>query len=120
MTGTSGPQESAGPLPAATPCSVPQQQEPPTEYVPGGHPGTTSQHPSPAGAALDQDRVAMPPPAPRPPQQGGAGPFEDAELFRSLVGSPTYLVTHELGLQLEVHLYQIVTGSLTAFFQRAL
>ena len=24
--------------------------------------------------------------------------------FRSRVGSPTYLVTHELGLQLEVHL----------------
>ena len=28
MTGTSGPQESAGQLPAATTCSVPQQQEP--------------------------------------------------------------------------------------------
>ena len=26
-------------------------------------------------------------------------------LFRSRVGSPTYLGTHELGLQLEVHLY---------------
>ena len=26
-------------------------------------------------------------------------------LFRSLVRSPTYLVTHEIGLQLEVHLY---------------
>ena len=26
-------------------------------------------------------------------------------LFRSRVGNPTYLVTHELGLQLEVHLY---------------
>ena len=80
MTGSSGPQESAGPLPAATPCLVPQQQEPYTEYVPGGHPGTTSRHPSPAGAALDQDRVAMPPPPPRPPQQRGAGPFDDAEL----------------------------------------
>ena len=31
-------------------------------------------------------------------------------LFRSRVGSPTYLVTHELGLQVEVHLYQLVTG----------
>ena len=31
-------------------------------------------------------------------------------LFRSRVGSPTYLVTQELGLQLEVHLYQLVTG----------
>ena len=30
-------------------------------------------------------------------------------LFRSRKGSPTYLVTHELGLQLEVHLYQLVT-----------
>ena len=59
MTGTSGPQESAGPLPAATTCSVPQQQEPSTEYVPGGHPGTTSRHPSPTSAALDQDRVTM-------------------------------------------------------------
>ena len=35
MTGTSGPQESANPLPAATTCSVPHQQEPSTEYVPG-------------------------------------------------------------------------------------
>ena len=61
MTGTSGPQEPAGPLPAATTCSVPQQQEPSTEYVPGGHPGTTSRHPSPTSAALDQDRVTMPP-----------------------------------------------------------
>ena len=32
-------------------------------------------------------------------------------LFRSRVGSPTYLVTHKLGLQLEVHLHQLVTGS---------
>ena len=31
-------------------------------------------------------------------------------LFRSRVGSPTYLMTQELGLQLEVHLYQLVTG----------
>ena len=31
-------------------------------------------------------------------------------LCRSRVGSFTYLVTHELGLQLEVHLYQRVTG----------
>ena len=64
MTGTSSPQEPAGPLPTATPCSMPRQREPPTEYVPGGRPGATSRHPSPADAALDQDRVAMPPPAP--------------------------------------------------------
>ena len=31
-------------------------------------------------------------------------------LLRSRVGSPTYPVTHELGLQLEIHLYQLVTG----------
>ena len=31
-------------------------------------------------------------------------------LFRSRVGSPLYLVTHELRVQLEVHLYQLVTG----------
>ena len=85
MTGTSGPQESAGPTPTATPCSVPQQEEPSTEYVPGGHPGTTSQHPSPATASLDQDWVAMPPPSPRPLQQRGTGPFDDAEL-RALYG----------------------------------
>ena len=64
MTGTSSPQEPAGPPPTATPCSMPRQREPPTECVPGGHPGATSRHPSPADAALDQDRVAMPPPPP--------------------------------------------------------
>ena len=31
-------------------------------------------------------------------------------LFRSRVGSPTHFVTHELGLQLEVHMNQLVTG----------
>ena len=62
MTGTSGPQGSPGPMPAATPCSVPKQQEPYTEYVPEKHPGTSSRHLSPAGPAMDQDLVAMPPP----------------------------------------------------------
>ena len=85
MTRTSGPQESPGPLPAAMACSVPQQQDPSTNYVPGGPPGTNSRHPSPAGAALDQDRKAMPPPPPRLPQQKGAGPLDDAEL-RALYG----------------------------------
>ena len=80
MTGTSSPQEPAGPLPTATPCSMPLQREPPTEYVPGGQPGATSRHPSPADAALDQDRVAMPSPPPRPPQQRGTDPFDEAEL----------------------------------------
>ena len=73
MTGTSGPQESAGPLPAATTCSVLQQQEPSTEYVPGGHPGTTSPHPSPTSAALDQDRVTMPHPDPPATAAKGQG-----------------------------------------------
>ena len=31
-------------------------------------------------------------------------------LLRSRVGSPAYLETHVVGLQLEVHLYQLVTG----------
>ena len=64
MAETSGPQESAGPVPAAKTCSVPQQQEPSTEYVAGEHPGATSRHPSPTSAALDQERVTMPPPSP--------------------------------------------------------
>ena len=41
-------------------------------------------------------------------------------LFRSRVGSTTYLVTHELGLQLEVHLYQLVTGSWSGQFSERL
>ena len=40
------------------------------EYVPRGHPGTTSRHPSPVSAALDQDRVAMPPPPPTTAAKG--------------------------------------------------
>ena len=106
MTGTSGPQESAGPLPGATPCSVPQQQEPPTEYVPGGHPGTTSRHPSPAGAALDRDRVAMPLPTPPPPQQRGAGPFDDAELW-ALYGIHASTPSSELVATLRKHLRDV-------------
>ena len=53
--------------------------------MPGGHPGTTSRHPSPTSATLDQDRVTLPPPPPRPPQQRGTGLFDDAEL-RALYG----------------------------------
>ena len=74
MTGTSGAQESAGPLPTATTCSVPQEMEPPTEYVPGGHPDTTSRHTSPTSAALDQDRVTMPPPPPGHRSKGARVP----------------------------------------------
>ena len=106
MTGTSGPHESAGPLPAATPWSMPQQQEPPTDHVPGGHPGTTSQHPSPAGAALDQDRLAMPPAPPRPPEQRGAGPFDDAEL-RALYGIHASTPSSELVATLQEHLRDV-------------
>ena len=113
MMGTAGPQESPGPLPAATPCSVPQQQEPSTEYVPGGHPGTTSRHPSPAGAALDQDRVAMPPAAPRPPQQRGAGPFDDAEL-RALYGIHASTPSSELVATLREHLRDVDPNRLFA------
>ena len=113
MTGTSGPQDSPGPLPAATPCSVPQQQEPSTDYVPGGHPDTTSRHPSPAGAALDQDRVAMPPPPPRPPQQRGAGPFDDAELS-ALYGIHASSPSSELVATLREHFRDVDPNRLFA------
>ena len=113
MTGTSGPQESPGPLPAATPCSVPQQQERSTEYVPGRHPGTTSGPPSPAGATLDPDRVAMPPPPPRLPQQRGAGPFDDAEL-RALYGIHASTPSSELVATLWGHLRDVDPNRLFA------
>ena len=72
MKETSGPQECDDPLPAAATCSMPQQQEPSTGYVPGGHPGTPPGHPSVTSATLDQDRETMPP---HPPghRSGGAG-----------------------------------------------
>ena len=89
-------------MPATTTCSVPQQQEPSREYVPRGHPGTASRHPSPTSAALDQDRVTMPPPAPRPPQQGGTGPFDDEEL-RALYGIHASTPSSELVATLREH-----------------
>ena len=85
MIQTSGSQESVDPMPATAACSMPQQREPSTGNVPGGHPGTAPGHPSPAGATPDQDRETMPPPAPRPPQPSNTGPFDDAEL-RALYG----------------------------------
>ena len=106
MTETSGPQESADPLPAATTCSVPQQREPSTEYAPGGHPGTTSRHPSPNSAALDQDQGTMPPPTPRPPQQRGTGLFDDAEL-RALYGIHATTPSTELVASLREHLRDV-------------
>ena len=105
-TGTSSPQEPAGPLPTATPCSMPRQRELPTEYVPGGQPGATSRHPSPADAALDEDRVAMPPPPPRPPQQRGTGPFDDAEL-KALYDIHASTPSSELVASLREHLRSV-------------
>ena len=113
MMGTSGPQGPAGPLPTATPCSVLQQRGPPTEYVPGGHPGTTSRHLSPADAALDQNRVAMPPPPPRPPQQWGTGPFDQAEL-RALYGIHASTPSSELVATLREHLRNVDPNRLFA------
>ena len=113
MTGTSSPQEPAGPLPTATPCSMPRQREPPTEYVPGGHPGATSRHPSPADAALDQDRVVMPPPPPRPPQQRGTGPFDEAEL-RALYDIRASTPSGELVATLHEHLRNVNRNRLFA------
>ena len=113
MIETCGPQESAGQLPAATTCSVPVQQVPSTEYVPGGHPGTTSRHPSPTSAALDQDRVTMPPPPPRPSQQRGTGPFCDAEL-RALYGIHASTPSSELVVALREHLRDVNPNRLFA------
>ena len=87
MTETSSPQESGDPLTAAATCSMPQQREPSTGHVPGGHPGTTPGRPSPTGAIPDQDLETMPPPTPRPPQRRNTSPFDDAEL-RALYGIP--------------------------------
>ena len=113
MTETPGPQESADPLPAATICSVPQQRGPSTEYVPGGHPGTTSRHPSPTSATLDQNRVTMPPPPPRAPQQRGTGPFDDAEL-RALYGIHASTPSSELVAALRTQLRDVNPNRLFA------
>ena len=80
MTENSGPQKSGDTLPTAAACSMPQEREPFTGNVPGGHPGTTPGHPSPTGATADQDRETVPPPPPRPPQWRHTDPFDDAEL----------------------------------------
>ena len=92
---------------------MPQQQEPSTEYVPGGHPGTTSRHPSPTSAALDQDLMTMPPPPPRPPQQRGTGPFNDAEL-RALYGIRASTPSSELVANLREHLRDVDPNRLFA------
>ena len=113
MTETSGPQEFADPLPAASTCFVPQQREPFTEYAPGGHPGTTSRHPSPTSATLDRDRATMPPPPPRPLQQMGTGPFDDAEL-RGFYGIHATTPSSELVAALQEHPRDITPDRLFA------
>ena len=113
MTEAPGPQESDGPLPAAAPCSVPQQREPSMEYAPGGDPGTTSRHPSPTSATRDQDRMTMPPPPPRPPQQRGTGPFDDAEL-RALWGIQATKPSSELVAPLREHFRDVNPNRLFA------
>ena len=73
MTETSGPRESGDSLPTAAACPMPQQREPSTGNVPGGHPGTVPGHPSPTGATLDQDQETMPPPNPQTTATEGHG-----------------------------------------------
>ena len=80
MTETSGTQKSGDSSPTAASCSMPQQREPSTGNVPGGHLGTTPGHPSQTDITLDQDRETLPPPPPRLPQQRNTDPFDDAEL----------------------------------------
>ena len=113
MTGTSSPQESDDPLPANATCSVPQQREPSTEYVPAGQPGTTPGHPSPTSATPDQDRETMPPPTPRPPQRRSTGLFDDAEL-RALYGIHATTPSSELVAALREHLQDVNPSRLFA------
>ena len=113
MTETSAPQESNDPLPAATTCSMPQQQKPSTGYVPGGHPGATPGHPFTTSATSDQDRETMPPPAPRPPQRRSTGPFHDAEL-RTLYGIHASTLSSELVAALREHLQHVNPSRLFA------
>ena len=113
MTETSGPQESHDPLPAATTGSMPQQREPSTEYAPGGHRGTASRHPSPTSATLDQDRVTMPHPLPRQPQQRCTGPFDGAEL-RALYGIYDTTPSSVLVAALREHLHDVDPNRLFA------
>ena len=74
MTETSDPQESDDPLPATATCSMPEQREPCTGYVPGGHPGTTAGHPSLTRATPDQDWETMLPPSPGDRSRGARVP----------------------------------------------
>ena len=75
MTAISGLQKSGDSPPTAASCAMPQQREPSTGNVPGGHLDTTPGHPSPTGTTLHEDRETMPPPAPRPPQRRNRDPL---------------------------------------------
>ena len=113
MTNTSGPQESGYSLPTAAACSMPQQREPSTGNVPGGHPGTSPGHPSPACATPDHDRETMPPPTPRPPQRRNTDPLDDAEL-RALYGIHPTALSSGLVAALREHLQDINPNRLFA------
>ena len=113
MTETSGPQESDHPLPAAATCSMLQQREPTTGYVPGGHPGTTQWHASPTSATPDQNRETVAPPSPQPPQRRSTGPFDDAQL-RALYGIHSTTPSSELVAALREHLQDVNPSRLFA------
>ena len=113
MTETSGPQKSGDSPPTAATCSMPQQREPSTGNVPGGHPGTTPGHPSATGATPDQDRETMPPPPPRPPQRRNTDPFDDAEL-RALYGIHATAPSSGLVAALREHLHDVNPNRLFA------
>ena len=113
MTENSGPQESGDSLPIAVACSMPQQREPSTRNVPGGHPGTIPGHRSPAGATPDQDRETMPPSHPRPPQRRSTDPFEDAEL-RAFYGIHATAPSSGLWAALREHLQDVNPNRLSA------
>ena len=113
MTKTSRPQESGSSLPMAAAGSMPQQREPSTENVPRGHPGTAPGHPSPTGAAPEQDRQTMPPQARRPPQLRNTGPFDDAEL-RALYGIHATACSSELVPALREHIQHVGPSRLFA------
>ena len=113
MTETSGPQESDDPLPAAATCSVPQQWEPSTGYVPGGHPGTTPGHPSRTSGTPDKDQETMPPPAPQRSQRRSTCAFDGAEL-RALYGIHATTPSSELVAALPEHLQDVNRSRLFA------
>ena len=114
MTETSDPQESERSTARGPTSSMPQQREPSTGYLPGGHPGTTQRHSTPTSATPDQDQVTMPPPAPRPPQRRSTGPFDDAEL-RALYAIHATTPSSELVAALEEHLQDVNPSRLFAF-----